>query len=219
MHVSLFEYRLTGIDGAGWTMVCADLAPSVSRSARTRRQPDHAGVERRWRPDRHHHWSTASMKTKTLVASAATLAVTLSAGAARATDDPPPPPVSSTLIARGTASELRVRDHSIGLTLTARQPTDVALVKATIIPGGQTGWHMHPGPSVVIVQAGTLTMRAPHRRHCMEAQFEAGEVFEHPSGVHNFIAGTGGVEFYVSYFVPAGSSPLLTPASPPAECA
>ena len=103
----------------------------------------------------YHHWSTAAMKIKTLVASAATLAVTLSAGAARATDDPPPQPVSSTLIARGTASELHVRDHSICLTLTARQPTDVALVKATIIPGGQTGWHMHPGPSIVIVQAGT----------------------------------------------------------------
>ena len=46
------------------------------------------------------------MKIKTLVASAATLAVTLSAGAARAADDPPPPPVSSTLLARGTADRV-----------------------------------------------------------------------------------------------------------------
>ena len=111
-----------------------------------------------------------------------------------------------------------IRDRSIDFKLTARQPTDIAFVKATIIAGGQTGWHMHPGPSVVIVQPGTLTMRSPHRRHCMEQEFAAGEVFEHPKGVHNFIAGSGGVEFYVSYFVPAGSTPLLTPAAPPAEC-
>jgi len=141
------------------------------------------------------------MNTKILVATAATLAATLSAGAARATDDPPPP-VVSTLIARGTATELHIRDRSMGLTITARQPTDVALVKAAIIPGGQTGWHMHPGPSIVVVQAGTVTMRAPHRRHCMDQQFAAGDVFEHPSGVHNFIAGSDGVEFYVSYVVP-----------------
>ena len=31
MHVSLFEYRLTGIDEAGWATICADLAPSFTR--------------------------------------------------------------------------------------------------------------------------------------------------------------------------------------------
>ena len=35
-------------------------------------------------------------------------------------------------------------------------------------------------------------MRAPHRRHCMDEPFDAGDVFEHPGGVHNFIAGPGG---------------------------
>ena len=113
---------------------------------------------------------------------------------------------------------MHLRDRSIDFTLTARQPTDVAFVKATIIPAGETGWHLHPGPSIVIVQTGSLTMRAPHRRHCMEQEFVAGEVFEHPAGEHNFIAGPAGVEFYVSYFVPAGSTPLLTPTTPPAQC-
>ena len=113
---------------------------------------------------------------------------------------------------------MQIRDHSLGLTVTARQQTDVALVKAAIIPAGETGWHQHPGPSIVIVQAGSLTMRSPHRRHCMEQQFVAGEMFEHPAGEHNFIAGPTGVEFYVSYFVPAGSTPLLTPTTQPAQC-
>ena len=83
----------------------------------------------------------------------------------------------------------------MGLTLTAQQPTDMALVRATIIPGGATGWHMasravrrhRPGRGI------DDACRAHHRR-CIEQEFAAGDMFEHPKGVHNFIAGAEGVE-------------------------
>ena len=35
--------------------------------------------------------------------------------------------------------------------------TDVAVQKLTIQPGGHTGWHTHPGPTVVVVKSGTVT--------------------------------------------------------------
>ena len=124
--------------------------------------------------------------------------------------------MASTLLARGTADELNIRARSTGVKLVAGRPTDVALVRATIVAGGETGWQAHPGPSFIIVTSGALTTRAAHRRHCMDRGFAAGDVFAHPDGVHNFIAGAEGVEFYVSCFVPAGTTPLLTPASPPA---
>jgi quercetin dioxygenase-like cupin family protein len=35
--------------------------------------------------------------------------------------------------------------------------SDVYVVKNTIVPGGHTGWHSHPGPSIVSVVSGTAT--------------------------------------------------------------
>jgi len=35
--------------------------------------------------------------------------------------------------------------------------SDVYVVKNTIVPGGHTGWHSHPGPSVISVVSGTAT--------------------------------------------------------------
>ena len=143
---------------------------------------------------RHHRPRRRTMNIKTLIALGVALVVPLGAGVALA-NDPPPPPVASTLLACGTADELNIRDRTTGVKLVAGRPTDVALVRATIVAGGQTGWHAHPGPSFIIVTSGTLTIRAAHRRHCMEQGFDAGDVFAHPDGVHNFIAGAEGVEF------------------------
>ena len=35
--------------------------------------------------------------------------------------------------------------------------SDVYVVKNTISPGGHTGWHSHPGPSIISVVSGTAT--------------------------------------------------------------
>ena len=83
------------------------------------------------------------------------------AGVAVATPSrPSTPPVglTSQLLARGAAGEVRLRDDAMGLKLSARRATDVAVVQATLAAGGTTGWHRHPGPSLVLVKTGALTM-------------------------------------------------------------
>jgi len=35
--------------------------------------------------------------------------------------------------------------------------SDVYVVKNTIVPGGHTGWHSHPGPSIISVVSGQAT--------------------------------------------------------------
>jgi quercetin dioxygenase-like cupin family protein len=35
--------------------------------------------------------------------------------------------------------------------------SDVYVVKNTIVPGGHTGWHSHPGPSIISVVSGAAT--------------------------------------------------------------
>ena len=37
----------------------------------------------------------------------------------------------------------------------------VAVVRATLAPDGTTDWHGHPGPSVVVVTAGTIRVIEP----------------------------------------------------------
>jgi quercetin dioxygenase-like cupin family protein len=126
-----------------------------------------------------------------------------------------------TPLARGGADELRIRDNDQGFWLRAKHPTDIALVKATIDPGGYTGWHGHAGPSFVIVKTGTLAMYLPNRRGngCTVETFGPGSAFDHPSGPHNFVnAGTETLEFYVAYFLPKGASPAPIDAPLPAGC-
>jgi hypothetical protein len=122
----------------------------------------------------------------------------------------------------------------MGLKMEARRDTDVAVVKATLAPGGSSGWHGHPGPSIVVVKTGALTMREPrYREHghhdgtdrggwrrCSEQTFAAGTTFVHPEHEHEFVNETDVVaEFYVIYLVPAGAAPLLNDVPiPPRAC-
>lgn len=97
-------------------------------------------------------------------------------------------------------------------------PCDVAAVRATLAAGGSTGWHSHPLPSLVIVKAGSLTMREPRAGQCSTREFTAGQAFIHPAGPHIFSnAGTTELEFYVAYFAPVGAG-LLIDAPAPTEC-
>jgi hypothetical protein len=136
--------------------------------------------------------------------------------------------LSATPLARGAGGEFRMKDEG-RLKLKAKEPTDIALVRANLTAGGFTGWHGHAGPSLVVVSKGQLTMYAPasrrgddddddrghgRRARCEVSVHNAGTTFVHPEGAHNFVntyvppAGQpGDTEFYIVYFVPAGASP------------
>lgn len=47
------------------------------------------------------------------------------------------------------------KDH--GVLFMTRGISDVYVVQNTIKPGGHTGWHSHPGPSIISVVSGTAT--------------------------------------------------------------
>ena len=47
------------------------------------------------------------------------------------------------------------RDH--GVIFKTKGQSDVYVVYNKIAPGGHTGWHSHPGPSIVSVRSGTAT--------------------------------------------------------------
>jgi quercetin dioxygenase-like cupin family protein len=55
-----------------------------------------------------------------------------------------------------------------------RGDSDLYVTKHTFDPGGQTGWHSHPGPSLITVIQGTLTV---YHDDCTSETFTAGQSF------------------------------------------
>ena len=53
--------------------------------------------------------------------------------------------------------------------ITAKGATDVQVIENIIAPGGSFGWHSHPGPSLVIVKSGTLSVY--HGPNCMMEEY------------------------------------------------
>jgi hypothetical protein len=51
-------------------------------------------------------------------------------------------------------------------------------------PGGTTGWHTHPGPSLIIVTAGTITAYEGHDPSCTPHVYTAGMTLVDPGGGH-----------------------------------
>lgn len=96
--------------------------------------------------------------------------------------------------------------------------SDVAVVRATLSAGGTTDWHGHPGPSVVVVTAGTIRVIGPASGGgCTTVDYPAGQAFFHSTGAHNFRnPGSSPAEFLVTYVAPPGA--LLTHEPAPAGC-
>ena len=144
-----------------------------------------------------------------LAAAVAILALALAAvlvafpsGPATAT---PPSGVAAQVLARGTiahAEHFRIA----GIKLATRGPVDVANVQVTFQPGGSTGWHVHPGPALVTVKTGQLTL---HRaKGCATRTFSAGQTFVEygPSDVNLTRNETGAVtETVVTFLLPVGA--------------
>jgi len=161
------------------------------------------------------------MKRRTAFVTAAAAAVTLAASATAAATAAATPSMGlkSELLVRSAAGEFRLADRDMRFFLGAGEPTDIALVRATLEAGGKTGWHKHPGQSMVLVEKGVMTIQEAHHRKCVTETVPAGQSFEHPEGPHNFINnGPEQLVFYVAYFVPAGAAPLLIDTPAPHPC-
>jgi Cupin domain len=127
----------------------------------------------------------------------------------------PPSGITAQLLARGTiaqASHVGVA----GIKLQTRGPIDVATVQVTFQPGGSTGWHVHPGPALVTVKTGQLTL---HRvKGCRSRTFSAGQTFLElgPKDVNLTRNETGGVtETVVTFLLPVGAPITVDAPAPP----
>ena len=87
--------------------------------------------------------------------------------------------------------------------------------------GGTSGWHSHPGPSLIFVTAGTVTTYMSDGHHCMQQDYTVGQGFVDPGGAGNMhmIKNNGSVEAktVAMQLVPAGAARRIDADNPAAE--
>jgi quercetin dioxygenase-like cupin family protein len=62
--------------------------------------------------------------------------------------------------------------------------SDIYVQSNVWAPGGSTGWHSHPGHSLIVVTAGTLTEYQGHDPGCEPHVYKTGMAFVDPGGDH-----------------------------------
>ena len=91
-------------------------------------------------------------------------------------------------------------DNRLGIHQGAGESTVAA--NLTFDPGGTTGWHSHPGKTLVLVTAGEFTLYRDKDGECKTRTYEAGEGFvEKRTSVHTGVnEGTVPVEVTAVFF-------------------
>jgi quercetin dioxygenase-like cupin family protein len=65
------------------------------------------------------------------------------------------------------------------------------MAQITVLPGGSSGWHSHPGGAVVVVKAGNLTVYRSVGSVCDATDYTGGQAFIERPGEVDDVVNTG----------------------------
>lgn len=92
--------------------------------------------------------------------------------------------VTTLQVAKGTFGDIdlksvvKIAPHERHkLRIKTKGMSDVYVVQNTFDPGGQTGWHTHPGPSLIVVTSGSITAYEGDDKSCKPTVYTAGQGF------------------------------------------
>ncbi len=111
---------------------------------------------------------------------------------------------------RGYQIEMQAEGHS-----------DVYVVSNTFAPGGTSGWHTHPGPSLITVKSGTITAYEGDDPACKPHVYTAGQGFVDPGDAHVHLLRNEGAVDAVTVavqFLPAGALRRIDVVTAPGNC-
>ena len=98
--------------------------------------------------------------------------------------------------------------------------SDGYVVDNKFLPGQTTGWHSHPGPSLIFVVAGEVTNYESSTKHCAGTTYSAGSSFIDAGGtdIHELINnGSLPAETIAVQLIPSGQ-PRRIDKDEPANC-
>ena len=143
------------------------------------------------------------------------LAVLVIGPAAQAT---PPVGVTSTVFAIASFNDIHAKTLSSDwqARIDTKGATDVWVLENRIAPGGTYGWHSHPGPSIVVVKSGALTLYRGDDPTCTPEVVTAGSGFVDDGGDVHVVRNEGTVDavVYVVSLVPKGANRRIDQPSP-----
>jgi quercetin dioxygenase-like cupin family protein len=112
-------------------------------------------------------------------------------------------------------------DNDAFVSLIANEPSDVYVNHIIADPGANSGWHTHPGPSVVVVKRGTATVDEVEDSTCVEHTYPAGTGFIDQGGEHVHLvrnaSSTDTLEVYAFQVIPSGLNRVV-PVDDPGVC-
>jgi hypothetical protein len=129
--------------------------------------------------------------------------------------------LASTL-AVGRFGDVHVENHSRSkdpweANLETQGDSDVYVQSNVWIPGGTTGWHTHPGYSLILVTAGAVTAYDGDDPTCTPQVYTEGMGFVDPGGAHVHVLrneGTVEARTVAVQMIPAGATRRVDAANP-----
>ena len=125
-------------------------------------------------------------------------------------------------VARGNlgAFHIKSKTDDYDVDLKSKDNSDVLVTNLAIAAGGHSGWHSHPGPVLVIVKTGAVTLYHANDPTCTGTRYTAGSVFVEAGGVVHIARNEGSVDetMVASSFLPAGA-PGRIDEEAPGNCA
>lgn len=129
--------------------------------------------------------------------------------------------VSTVSLRQGVLDELAVHEHTTpsdwAADLQTRGQSDYYVVDNTFAPGAFTGWHAHPGPSLLLVVSGTVTNYSSDQPSCAGQQYSAGQTFLDPGGTVHMVRNntSSPAEVIAVQFIPRGQPRKVDEPAPP----
>jgi quercetin dioxygenase-like cupin family protein len=154
-------------------------------------------------------------RTTLLVAVGVSVLLALVVGAALAT---PPKDATTTSLTRATLGKFEHQTDGIKVESKQRW-ADVAVAKVVLQPGGSTGWHYHPGVTVVSINSGAV---AEYDKKCHKTFLKAGEGFVESNNEVHVVRNQGKAKavLYATFIIPTKTTEegLRVDAPKPKNC-
>lgn len=131
--------------------------------------------------------------------------------------------VTAPVVARGAfadSTDVKFKITGVGQeVIHVNNAQDTVMQQIVIGPNGHTGWHSHPGPVVVLVKTGALTLYSSEDPTCTGRTYTAGQAFIDSGQGHVHIARnlspSENLELWATYFdVPPGGAFRIDIADP-----